>query len=348
MLKFLMSNFLSLLIFPTNFIVIFSLIGLGITGRSAQSAVSSGDSLKAGSFIEAVKKEDINLLEKRIRVRLAGPLSDFIEELYFTTKERRNIFHYLAGVETKREEFAVILEGLIRLVDPSFFPTAAATVTLAGITFSLEKHPPAVPGGSDVTQQKLLKLNSEISGSNLFLDGDNSRQKKMEKVDKEMSAVSTLVFLHERVTEDLFPKLRRYSGFFPYEEVPTFSALVLLHTGAETEDLFPTALYRNHLLYEKISAFSALAYLHTGAETEDLLLTALYRNHHYLNNLEKGGDLQDSYLNNNVKVFHLAEDNQNISPRELAARNENLQALNVLNQMKTRDALVTTCHSRFL
>ena len=311
MLKFLMSNFLSLLIFPTNFIVIFSLIGLGITGRSAQSAVSSGDSLKAGSFIEAVKKKDLNLLEKRIRGRLAGPLSDFIEELYFTTNdERRNIFHYLAGVETKREEFAAILEGLIRLVDPSFFPTAAATVTLAGITFSLEKHPPAVPGRSDVTQQKLLKLNSEISGSNLFLDGDNSRQ--MEKVDKETSAVSTLVFL------------------------------------AETEDLFPTALYRNHLLYEKISAFSALAYLHTGAETEDLLLTALYRNHHYLNNLEKGGDLQDSYLNNNVKVFHLAEDNQNISPRELAARNGNLPALNVLNQMKTRDALVTTCHSRFL
>ena len=175
-MKFLMSNFLSLLIFPTNFIVIFSLIGLGITGRSAQSAVSSGDSLKAGSFIEAVKKEDLNLLEKRIRVRLAGPLSDFIEELYFTTKEGRNIFHYLAGVETKREEFAVILEGLIRLVDPSFFPNTSATVTLAGITFSLEKHPPP----------------------NLLLEDGGNIQQKMEKLYKEISALSALAYLHSR------------------------------------------------------------------------------------------------------------------------------------------------------
>ena len=248
MLKFHLSKFfLSFLVFPANFIMIFSLIGLGMTGRSAQSTVSSGDSLKAGSFIEAVKKGDISLLEERIRARLSGPFSDFIKELVFTTKERRNIFHYLAGVETKQEEFAVILEGLIRLVYPSFFPNISATVTLAGITFSPETSPdPDLLFGTDDIQQKIEEL------------------------------------------------------------------------------------------YKDSSALSALAYLHRRTETGDLLLTALYRNHLKSLKKGKGGDLKDSYLDNNFKVFHLAEDNQNISPRQLAAYNKNQPALDVLNnrQMK--------------
>ena len=237
--------FLSLFVSTINWTALVSLVGLGVF---APSAVSGGASLKEGSFIEAVKEEDIRLLEERIRRRLYGPFADFMKELYFTTRDGRNIFHYLAGVKTEQEKFAVILRDLIRLVYPPPF-SETSQFMLAGVVFTPETSP----------------------DPDLIFGGD----------------------IQEKIKE----------------------------------------------LYKEYTAVYALDYLHRRTETGDLLLMALYKNH--LKNLGKDGERRRGFWeiffnmgneDTDFQMFHLAKDNNKISPVQLAARNGNKPALNVLNK----------------
>ena len=103
-------------------------------------SAATADVLEEGSFVRAAEKEDVALLRERIRIRLQGPFSDFVDEFFYLTESGGNIFHALAETKTNQEEFAKTLEELVHLFSVGFevilYPNLDA-LTLAGTEIPL-------------------------------------------------------------------------------------------------------------------------------------------------------------------------------------------------------------------
>ena len=67
------------------------------------------------SFLDAVEREDVRLLLKRLHDRLNGPFTKFMEDLHAVDHRGWNVFHALAAAQANQERFAAVMEDLIRI-----------------------------------------------------------------------------------------------------------------------------------------------------------------------------------------------------------------------------------------
>ena len=139
--------------------------------------------LEEGSFVDAVEKEDVALLRKRIQIRLKGPFPEFVDEFFFLTVPGGNIFHALAETKTNQEEFSKTLEELIRIFSIRFNADSKIdTLTLAGMEIHFKTNMEDTPLFQAVRTGKLHKIAGEME--NIFEKGP---------------ALSALSYLHGRV-----------------------------------------------------------------------------------------------------------------------------------------------------
>ena len=153
----------------------------------ASEGAPPAEALMDGSFIDAAEKEDPELLRERIRIRLEGPFSEFIDEFFHLTKTGGNIFHALAGARTNQEELSKILNELARVFSVGFNADTADTT--------------AAPRELALAGTKIL-FRADIEDTSLF---QAVRTGKPERVNKEMKNIfedgparSALSYLHAR------------------------------------------------------------------------------------------------------------------------------------------------------
>ena len=138
------------------------------------------------SFIDAVRREDALLLQKRIHDRLNGPFVDFMKDLHAVDEKGRNVFHALAEVKDSQPLFADIAESLIRI---SGFHTQndrqnAEIIEVANMVISPELRLEKTP---------LIKAIREAESNSVVL-------KEVEKFIAENTAVTVISYLHGKTS----------------------------------------------------------------------------------------------------------------------------------------------------
>ena len=138
------------------------------------------------SLYDAVKKEDVTLLLKRIHDRLHGPFPEFIKDVSAVDKRGRNVFHALAEVQTNQKKFADVMKSLIRLLDVKLLPDdmRSTVIEVANVIIASQENLKRTPFIRDLSTA----------------ESNSTTDKKMEDFFTKESSVKVLSYLHSQTS----------------------------------------------------------------------------------------------------------------------------------------------------